>query len=305
VSAGQSLAYINGEYFSEDEAKMSVFDMGFMKGVNVFDAMPMWQGFILKMYAHIDRFYRSMHATRIKLQLSKDELREVILETARRSELKDAMLVPIATWGPFPVTIVDGKIGGSDYKPTLIVLCIPYFYILDPLKTETGGKLKISSARQIPVQCIDQKIKNFNRLYSTLALWEAFDFGADDVIMLTIDGYVSESRSANIWIVKDGKLFTSGEEILQGITRGVVFEIAKLENIEAAEARLTPYDIYNADELFLCSSAGGIMPFVEVDSRTIGDGRPGPITKRLSDTYWKMHVDPKHAVQVYEAKVTA
>jgi branched-chain amino acid aminotransferase len=156
--------------------------------------------------------------------------------------------------------------------------------------------------RNVPIQSVDAKIKTFNRLHSYLARLEALDAGADDAIMLDLDGYVTEGRGANVFVVVQDQLFTPPEGLLEGITRETVFELAAGEGLPASEKRLTPYDLYNADEVFYCTTAGGIMPIVEVDRRQIGNGQPGAITQRLRDAYWRAHVSGPHAtpVEAYE-----
>lgn len=144
-------------------------------------------------------------------------------------------------------------------------------------------------------------IKHFNRLHFYLAQLEAIDAGVDDVLLLDIEGYVSECRAANIFALVGGRLYTPAGGILRGITRETVFEIAAREGIDASETQMTLYDFYCADEVFTCTTAGGIIPVVEIDGRAIGDGRPGPLTTRIRDLYWQMHVDGEYATPVYGA----
>jgi branched-chain amino acid aminotransferase len=136
-------------------------------------------------------------------------------------------------------------------------------------------------------------------LHFFLAQLEAVNAGADGFITLTIDGHLAEGFNANVWLIKQGKLFTPSESTLAGITSDCIYDLAREMNIEAAATFLTAWDLYTADEAFFCTSAGGITPIIEVDSRAVGDGKPGSMTKRLLDAYWKMHVNPKYAVQVY------
>ena len=286
-------AYINGEFCPIGEAKISVLDSGFMLGACVYDTLSSKDGYVFKLPEHVDRFYRSTHSVRIDLPLSKDDFKGVIVETVRRSGLRDTYIQLVATRG----VRSDGPV--QSWKPTLIVYVIPYFSILSDEVVRRGAKVRISSIRHVPPQCLDPKIKNFNRLHMYLARLEATDAGADDVLLLTLDGYVSEGRGANVFAFKDGKLITPSENVLLGITRETVFEIARAERMEAVEGRLTPYDLYTADEVFFSTTAGAIMPIVEVDGRKIGDGKPGPVTKRIEERYWKMHVSPEHSVQAY------
>ena len=164
----------------------------------------------------------------------------------------------------------------------------PYLWLIEPGE-EKIIKAKITSLRRTPAQCLDPKVKNLNYANLVMAKMEALNAGADEAIMLDIDGFVNEAPGYNIFVVSKGKLYTPpAENILIGVTRETVFEIAKKEGLEVIEAHLIPYDLYTADELFLSSTAGGIIPVGEVDGRTISSGRLGPITKRVNKLYLEM-----------------
>jgi len=297
--AKKGCAYINGDYYSVEEAKISIYDRGF-SGVSVFDALPLVNGYLFKVDPHVKRFFKSLKAARIEPPLSPDRLKEVIFETVRRSGLKESAIVfMVAT----PGAPVEPGFEKSGPKPSIIVsvtyLKMPPAHL--PEKTYTEGiKVGISGTRNIPPQCLDQRIKSFNRLHHYLAITEVLDAGADDVIMLDVHGNVSEGIYCNVWIVKDGCLFTPVGHLLHGITRDTVLEIAESDGIKAFETDLSPYDLYNADEVFFSTTAGGVLPIVEVDKRRVADGRVGPITQRLLKVYERMLLDPKYATLVVE-----
>ena len=288
----KTVVYINGEYFSGVDAKISIYDAGFYFGVNVFDALSMWGGFIRKMDSHIKRFYESMHAYDLEISLSKEEFKEVVFETVRRSKLREGLIFARSTYGIFPL--------GSppERESTLIVDCRPYSWMGGQEAQKAGAKARIPKIKDYPVQCVEGRVKNGNRFNYYLAMLELKGTDATLPLMTDMDGYVGQGVGENLWIIKDGKLFTPWGNILYGITRETVFDVAKLENIEVTEAKLAPSQVYNADEVFMSSSAGGLIPVIEVDMRRIGDGKPGPITQRLRDVYWKIHVDPKYATKV-------
>jgi branched-chain amino acid aminotransferase len=248
---------------------------------------------MLKLDAHVGRFFRSMHAVRIPPPLSKEDLRGLLLETVRRAGLQDSYVCSIATRGRRTAARMD------QWQPTLIVYAIPYLSILPPAVVKSGGKLRISSVRNVPIQCVDPKIKTYNRMHSYLAQLEAIDAGAHEAVLLDLDGFVSEARGANVFAVRRGRLYTPQENVLEGITRETVFEIAEREGLPAFQTRMPPYELYTADEVFLASTAGGVMPFVEVDGRVIGSGKPGEITMRLRQLYWQTHTDPRYCTPVY------
>ncbi|MCC7021451.1 MAG: aminotransferase class IV [Thermomicrobiales bacterium] len=291
--------YINGAFVAADKACLPLMDAGFWLGINVFDVLSARQGYIFKLEAHVNRFYRSLHAVRIDIPPSREEFGHLIVETVRRSGLEDAYIQTIATRGPRMDRPID------QWPATLIINAVPYFEVVGPEIAARGLRIRISSVRNVPIQSVDAKIKTFNRLHSYLARLEAFDSGADDAIMLDLDGYVTEGRGANVFIVRNGQLFTPSEGLLEGITRETVFELAKEEGLAVCEVRLTPYDLYNADEVFYSTTAGGIMPIVEVDRRQIGTGLPGAITSRLREAYWATHVSGSTATPVYRQEPTA
>lgn len=285
--------FVNGEFCSANEGQISVLDSGLWLGVNVFDTLSARQGYIFKLHAHVDRFYRSMHAIRIVIPYTKEEFARLIVETTRRSGLMDAFIQCIATRGHRTSAPID------QWTPGTIIYAIPYFTVVPEKAIREGAKIRISSIRNLSIQSVDAKIKNFNRLHSYLARLEAIDSGADDAIMLDMEGYITEGRGANVFAASDGTLYTPSEGMLLGITRETVFEIAEQQGIPAKEVRLTPYDLYNADEVFYCTTAGGIIPIVDIDRRRIGDGRAGKITKRIDQIYWRMHVEGKYTTPVF------
>ena len=291
---------LTGKYCAIEDAKIRINDAGFGLGIALYDYLSMYRGWIRKVDSHIDRFYGSMHACKMDPEISKEKLTEQILEAVRRSKFQDCGISLIATWGAFP-TLIDRshqKLGGDDHKVTLMIRVIPYRWIFPPEYLNEGYRIIIPSNRAYPLQCINPRLKNFDRLNYFLAQLEAFNAGVDGFVCLTLDGHLAENYHCNIWLVKNGKLFTPSENTLQGITSECVHDMAAEMNIEATGAFLTAYDLYTADEAFFSTSAGPISPIVEVDARTIGNGKPGPITRRLFDAYWKLHVNPKYAVKV-------
>jgi branched-chain amino acid aminotransferase len=287
--------YIDGEYVAPREARLSVFDAGLISGHMVFDVMAGWRGWIFKLDAHLDRFYRSSHSARIEIPHSREEFRELIIETYRRSGLEDSFIECIITRGDYMPEPT------YRWRPTVVIFAVPYRWMIPPAKIETGARAIFARTRNIPMQCVDPKIKNNSRLHSYLALLEGVDVGVDEIIMLDLDGFVTEGRGANIFAVKDGRLYTPGEGILRGITREAVLEIAQDEGIPASIAALTPYDFYTADEAFFASTAGGVMPVIEIDRRQVGAGRPGDLTSLIKKVYWKRHVSSPWATPALTA----
>jgi len=289
------IVYVNGEYVPRHEARISIFDVGFLRGDAVFDTTSAWNGRIFKLSEHLERLALSLRAARIPCPLPLEELRGVIIETARRCALRNAYIQTIVTRGEPPFGVRDL----TQCRPGLIVFAIPYVFILTPEQIQSGGRAMIVSTRALPVQCLDPKIKSLSRLHFDLAVLQGKAAGMDVSIMLDLDGHVTEGPGFNVFVVKGGTLFSPPEGILMGITRQTVFELAAEHHLPAREAQLTAYDLHAADEVFLTSTAGGIMPLVEIDGRPIGDGKPGPVSQRIHGLYWALRESGRDGTPVF------
>jgi branched-chain amino acid aminotransferase len=284
------VVYVNGEYVPKQEARVSVFDFGFLRGDGVFDTTSAWNGRIFKLPAHLARLEMSLRAARIPCPLPLEELASVIVETTRRCGLRNAYIQTVVTRGEPPMGVRDL----TQCRPGLIVFAVPYVWILKPERIEVGGRGMIASTRALPVQSLDPKIKSLSRLHLDLASLEAKAAGVDVALMLDLGGHVTEGPGFNVFVVRDGVLYSPPEGILMGITRQTVFELAAEHGITAREAPLTAYDLYAADEVFLTSTAGGIMPLVELDGRAIADGKPGRVSQRMHGLYWALRESGRH-----------
>ena len=281
------IAYVNGEYVLQSEAKLSIFDHGVLYGDGVFDAFCAWNGQIFKIDQHIDRLFRSLNIFQIDMPLSKEDLKKIVVEVVQRNREKNQYIKCIVTRGVGPRPLLS-PVG---CKASVVVFSRPYLWLsASGSALENGVKARISNMRAIPAQCMDHKSKNLNYAHFVLIKMEALSAGVDEAIILDIDGFVNEGPGYNIFVISQGKLFTpsSSEGLLAGITRETVFEIAKQGKIEVIENRISPYDVFNADEVFFSSTAGAIIPVVEVDGRKIASGTPGPITKRIYELYFEM-----------------
>ena len=289
------VVYVNGAYVPKDQARVSVFDFGFLRGDGVFDTSSAWNGRIFKLSAHLERLELSLRAARIPSPLPLEELRGVIVETTRRCGLRNAYIQTIVTRGEPPLGVRDLR----QCRPSLIVFAVPYVFILNAEQIRSGGRAMIASTRALPLQCLDPKIKALSRMHFDLAMLQGKAAAMDLAIMLDLDGHVTEGPGFNVFVVKDGVLFSPPEGILMGITRQTVFELAAEHQLPAREALLTAYDLYGADEVFLTSTAGGIMPLVEIDGSPIGDGKPGPVSQRIHGLYWALRESGHHGTPIF------
>ena len=276
----EPIVFVNGTYVRRSQAMVSVFDHVILYGDGVYDTMCCWKYRVFKLDAHLDRLYESAHAIKLVIPHAKNDLRAIILETVRRNALSEAYVKVVVTRG------VSAKPLLNPYGcvPGVIVFALPYMSLAGQDGT-TGIKMIVSSIRRVPNECTSTKIKSCNYLNHVLMRLEANEAGADDAIELDIEGYVCEAPGYNVFAAKSGALWTPAWNILVGITRQTVLEIAETLHIPTNVGRLQVFDLYNADEVFLSSTAGGIVPVVQLDGRSIGSGKPGPMTQVLRDRY--------------------
>jgi branched-chain amino acid aminotransferase len=276
--------YINGDFYPESEARISVFDHGLLYGDGVYDTLCGWNGYIFRLEQHVNRLFQSAHAVKLAIPISKKEVCEKIVETARRTEHKNLYLKCYVTRGVGPQPLLDPR----NCKPTMVIFGRPYLWLIDPKKNENGLTAKITNIRRTPDQCIDGKIKNLNYLNIVLAKMEAIESGVDEAIIPGLDGHILEGPGYNVFMVKNKVVITPPPgNILMGITRGACLDMAKEIGLQTYETSISAYDLYNADEVFLSSTAGGVVGIREIDGRKIGEGQPGPITKRMYKTYFE------------------
>ncbi|MEN8164073.1 MAG: branched-chain-amino-acid transaminase [Acidobacteriota bacterium] len=280
----EPILYVNGEYVPKSKAKISVFDHVVLYGDGVFEAVCGWNHALFKLDEHVDRLYESARATMLSIPLSKPEMREILIETLRRNDLKNAYVKVIVTRG----TSVQPLLSPYNCTPGVIVFAMPYVTQADAASEKAGLRMITSSLRRVPSECLSTKIKSCNYLNNILMRAEANEAGADDALAMDMEGYVCEAPGYNMFMVKEGALHTPKDNILVGITRQTVIELAELAQLQVIEGRIQPFDLYNADEVFLTSTAGGIVPVTKLDGRTLGDGKPGPVTKELREQYFAL-----------------
>lgn len=292
----ERLVYINGEFLPASEAKVSVYDKGYLFGDGVFEGIRAYNGRIFRLDEHLKRLYKSAKAILIDIPLSFDEMRAAVIETVRRNNLKDAYIRLIVSRG-----IGDLGLDITKCKKPTVVIIADEIALFPKEIYEKGIEVIISSIRASYGDVLPPQIKSLNYLSHILAKWEATRAGVPEAILLSREGYVTEGSAENIFIVKDKCLITppSWVGILEGITREAILEIAwDIEEVEdIVEDVFTRYDLYVADECFLCGTAAEVVPVVKVDGRVIGDGKPGPITREIMKRFRELV--SKEGVEVY------
>jgi len=270
--------YIDGKFYAKEDAKISVFDHGFLYGDGVFEGIRAYNGRVWKLTEHLDRLYASARSLWLEIPISWKEMEEVVLETCRRNDLRDAYIRLVVSRGA-------GDLGLDPRNcPKPSVVCIADKITLYPSAVYTEGMKVISvSTRRNPADTLTPQVKSLNYLTGIMAKISAITLGYPEVIMLNKEGYVCEGTGDNIFIVKNGKLITPAKHLglLPGITRDSVIEMAREAGIEVEEGVFTLFDVYTADECFLTGTAAEVVPVVMADSRPIGSGKPGEMTTRL------------------------
>jgi branched-chain amino acid aminotransferase len=288
------LTYVDGEYFRPDEAAIPILDAGFTIGLMVFDTIPVYQHHIFRLDAHLDRLFNSLKAIRFDgFRYTKAELSALVLNTVRRSGLADATVQVMVTRGRRQPGVAVNK-----WKPALLIQCIPQSLVVHESQWKNGVSACISTVRSLPPQCVPPQVKHVNRIINYLAGLDAQDRGADEAIFLDGEGMVTEGPNFNIFAVRGDDVLTPRDGVLRGVTRDTIMMIARHHGYAVIEQPLAPYDFFTADEVFITSTSRGAIGIVSIDGRTIGDGIPGPATRRLNDTYWSWRVASEYAVRI-------
>jgi branched-chain amino acid aminotransferase len=291
------IVYLNGSYVARDDAKVSVFDHGFIYGDGVYEGLQIVEGVIFMLDDHIDRLFNSARYLGFEIPLSRGEVIEAILETARRNDLRNGYLRPLVTRGSGPLGIRNmDKLG----PPTVVV--ITQFESIEERRKawNRGITAQVVSVRRIPPACLDSRAKSCNYLNNIMAYLEAKAAGADTAIMLDTEGFVAEAYTSNLFCVKDGQVVTPAlGSILAGITRRTLLGICKELGIPAREGQVTTYDLYTADEVFECGTMAEVRPLLKVNGRTIAGGEAGPIGARIHQALRKMMESGKHGVDAF------
>ena len=278
------IAFVDGQYVPADQAKISVFDIGFTRGDAVYDTVSVWKGWFFRLDDHLARFGRSCAGRRLACPHPPDELGRILATCVHRAGLEDAYVQMIVTRGSFPsMTRRDPRLCQNKF----VGFALPYIWIVSPERQEEGIDLAIAGTRRTPAEAIDPRLKNFNWADLQQGLFEALDRGADTAVLCTPGGQLAEGPGFNLWVVKNGALATPRANVLEGVTRRTVLDLAAELGIAARETDLAPDDLRAADEAFLSSTAGGIMPVSRVDGRPLGSGTPGPLSRRLRALYWE------------------
>ena len=296
VSYGSTgIGFMDGAYMPVAEMRLPVTDMGFQLGDMCYDAVHVHKGRFFRLKDHLDRWDHSIAERRYQsLGYDREQVAEVLHGCVARAGLKEAMITFVATRGS-PAT------AHKDLRTCInrfMVWAVPYYQVFSEAEASSGSDIVVANTIRIPPDAVDPTIKNFGRLDFVRALFEAYDREAKYAVLLDQEDNVTEGRGWNIFVLREGVLMSPDRGVLEGITRKTVVELAARMNIDCRLTKVPVEDLRRADEVFISSTAGGIMPVRSIDKVAVGDGAPGPVTVRLSEMYWRLHEDPAYSTPV-------
>jgi branched-chain amino acid aminotransferase len=280
MQASEPVAFVDGDYVALSNARISILDTGFFRSDVVYDVVSTWKGLFFRLDDHVERFLRSTEGVRMECPHREERIKQILAGCVHRGGLEDAYVYMALTRGPYR---------GHDlrqFEPNFLAFAIPYVWLIEPEQQEIGSSLVVAETPRIASASVDARFKNHHWGDLTRAQLEALDADADTAVLCDVAGNLSEGPGFNVFFVKGRTLFTPRANVLEGITRKTVFDLARESGV-AAEAGDYPADaLRTADEAFICTTAGGIMPVTQVDGKPLGDGKPGPISTELRTLYW-------------------
>ena len=287
-------AFINDQYVPVAEASLPVLDWGFLHSDATYDVAHVWRGRFFRIDEYLDRFERSMKSLRMSVPYSREQIREVMFELVRRSGLRDAYVEIICTRGmPAP-----GSRDPRTCTNRFMAFAIPFVWIADEKLRAQGLNLLVSQYQRIAPESIDPRIKNYHWLDMVMGLFEAYDAGADSAVLVDAVGNLVEGPGFNVFVRRGERVITPARGVLEGVTRATVLELLVAENVQVSTELLPAATARAADEVFITSTAGGVMPVTRIAGQTVGDGLPGALTTRLNQAYWALHDDPDYTIAV-------
>jgi branched-chain amino acid aminotransferase len=269
--------YVNGTLVGRDEAKISVFDHGFLYGDGAFEGIRAYNNLVFKLMEHMDRLYDTAHTLMLSIPLTKKQMVKAIVDTLKANQLGDAYIRVVVSRGEGDLGLDPKKCLG---KPNIIIIADKITLYPRQLYNQGMEIITVPTIRNNP-EALNPRLKSLNYLNNILAKIEANNSGYCEALMLDHLGYVAECTGDNIVLVKGGAISTPGQGRLKGITLDTVLALATQNKIQAGERLITRHEVYTADECFLTGTAAEIIPVVKVDGRVIGTGRPGPVTQKM------------------------
>lgn len=289
-------AFIDGQFLPIAEARIPITDTGFTRSDCTYDVVATWRGNFFRLDDHLARFERSWQTLGLKPPLSRAAIAAALIECVQRSGLHEAYVEMIVTRGSPP----PGERDPRTFSNRFYAFAVPYVWLVKPDDQLRGINLVIArDVVRIDPHAVNPTVKNFHWGDLTRGLFEAYARGGHSAVLLNAAGEITEGPGFNVFAVGAGRLWTPDRGVLQGITRETVITLAAECGITTEVSMGGAERLTRADEIFITSTAGGVMPVTQLDGQALGDGRPGPITMKLRQAYWDAHRDPRWATPAF------
>lgn len=284
----KGIAWIEGKYSTLAEARIPILDQGFLRGDLTYDVPAVWDGRFFRLDDHLTRLEESCEKMRLKIPMDRATVRSTLVDMVAKSGIRDAYVELIVTRG---LKFVREY---KSYENSLYLMVMPYIWAMQPQVQRAGGAAVVTrTVRRTPPGAMDPTIKNLQWGDFVRGWLEAMDRGAVYSFLPDGDGNITEGGGYNIFALKGGVLHTPAYGVLQGVTRKTVLEIAADFGIPTRVDFVPVDDLYHADEIFIATTAGGVMPMTQLDGQQVGGGQVGPVTRKIWEAYWERHYDPK------------
>jgi len=277
-------AFADGAFVALADAKISLFDWGFTRSDATYDVASCWKGAFFRLDTHMDRFFASLDRMRLAIPYSRAELREILHGCVRAARLPDAYVAMVCTRGVPPKGARDPRLATNRFY----AYALPFVWIAPPEKQALGIDLHISERVRISPESVDPRVKNYHWIDLVQSLFDAYDRGRDTSCVVDAQGNIAEGPGFNVFMVKGGAVHTADRGVLEGVSRRTAIELCGRLGLPLHIAPLPAAEFRRADEVFLTSTGGGILPIARLDGVPLPQF-PGPVSKRLQDAYWAMH----------------
>jgi branched-chain amino acid aminotransferase len=289
------IAFLDGQYLPMSQAKVSVLDWGFLHSDATYDTVHVWNGRFFRLDLHLDRFFGGLEKLRMTIPFDREGVTKILHNCVALSGHRAAYVEMLCTRGASPTFSRDPRQAVNRF----MAFAVPFGSVANAEQLQRGLRVAISNKVRIPPASIDPAIKNYHWLDLVRGLYDAYDRRAETALILDFNGNIAEGPGFNVFCVRDGKLSTPSIGVLPGITRRTVFDLCGEEGLAATATDVSVTALHEADEVFITSTAGGIMPVTEIDGVRVADGKVGAITSRLMALYWQKHADPAWSSQVH------
>ncbi len=282
--------FIEGDWKPLSEAKVSLFDWGFTRSDATYDVASVWKGAFFRLDDHLDRFFASLAKLRMSIPYDRAQVRAILHGCVKAGGLQDAYVAMVCTRGVPPRGARDPRLATNRFY----AYALPFVWIASPEKQRQGIDLHVSTRIRIAPESVDPTIKNYHWIDLVLSMFDAYDRGADTSCVVDAQGHVAEGPGFNVFMVKNGVVRTPDRGVLEGISRKTVIELCGALGVALRIEPIPAADLASADEVFISSTGGGVLPIAKIDGKPIAGPFPGPVTTRLQDAYWALHDDPRY-----------